>query len=863
MRRHLVPLLASMGLAAGLAVLAHGALRGASAPVPADLGADDAASVERRAREALLAHLRSLGYQADATESAGFIDLFRDGAPGDPAAVAESFVERRFVFLARTASQPNRDVYLLRARIAPTGEPLALGAVHNLTRTTDGDEAWLTPRPGQVAFTTRFANHYTGVTVLDLNGAPPAPGAGLAALVTQALTDLVEMGDWRGANVIRFVLPEPAAELRLHWEGDELVVARRESLTWGEARLDLAGRGAGQATAAPWLRAVETQRAPRSLLSWAVDTARSLPFIGPERIYALEEVFFRLADLFQTTRYKLLGGSPAGLDAAAAPTDAAAPTEAEPSAEAPETAGVEDPHGPWPIERPPADIVKLPVVDPVLPGEGHWRPFTFGAAAGRSGAPPLFWRTTLRADPERPDAITELVLADGRQVALKMVGGTEHPRSSTGEVGTGRVPAGDRDSTLAAFNGGFQAIHGGYGMAVDRTVLLPPVPDVATVATYTDGSVRFGTWATRPALPAGLVSLRQNLPPLVDAGRFNPLEQRTWGFTLKGRDPIFTWRSGLGVTRSGHLLFAVCVRCSADTLADAMLAADVDYAMHLDMNISNIGWEWWRQAESRGGIERASLMRDMWRSDEPRYTDSHTRDFFYLVRRPLVPTGPGVVWQRAPTGEGVPRPAGLWPPPVIRGVLDVEGRAVTAVRLATDTLGAALVEAGPDRAPPGTFCRLSLHRGVMGEGLPWSSSGEAPQAERGALVVDGDGRMRVQGPGGTPDGAAFYQQLPAVLVAGEPTATTLAGPNRFALGADPSGGLWLVGGEVEMSTLTSALGRLGVRDAVAPAPRGGHPALRCGASTLVDGPPPASAHDLALGRARTPPPSMVRRTTAF
>jgi hypothetical protein len=855
-RRHLGPLLASMGLAAGLAALLHGALRGAEVPVPTDLDPDAAADVERRAREALLAHLRTLGFVPDATESAGFIDLFRNHSPGDPSALDDAFVERRFVFLARAPDEPHRDVFLVRTRIAPTGTPLAIGAVHNLTRTTDGDEAWLTPRPGQVAFTTRFANLYTGVTVLDLNGAPPAPGASLQNIVTQALTDLVEMGDWRGAHGMRFVLPEPAAELRLHWEGDELVVARREARGWGEARIDLAGRAPGHVAATPWIRAVETQRAPRSLLSWAVDTARSLPFIGPERIYALEEVFFRLADLVQTTRYRLFGGGSGGAPLAASRPDSEAVAR-DAATSVPETMGVDDPLGPWPGEGAPTDLE--PVVKPPFEGEGRWRPFHFDAAAREHGTPPVFWRTTVRVDPERPDAITELVLADGRQVTLRMVGGTEHPRSSTGEVGTGRVPAADRDATLAAFNGGFQAIHGGYGMVVDRTVLLPPVPQVATVTTDTAGVVRFGTWGEHASLPPEVVSLRQNLPPLVDQGRFNPLEQRTWGFTLKGRDPIFTWRTGLGVTRAGHLLFAVCVRCSADTLADAMLAADVDYAMHLDMNISNIGWEWWRPAGG-GRIERAALIPDMWRADEPRYTDSHPRDFFYLVRRTEVPVGAEIAWQRAPTGEGLPRPAGLWPPPVTRGVLDLDGRAVTAIRLSSRALGATPAGATP---PPGTFCRLAVHRGVTGEGLPFEGADEPPRTDRGTLVLDATGRLGVRAPGSAVPEAGFFQQLPAVLVDGQPTALTLAGPTRWALGADGAEGLWLVGGAVEMATLTAALTRLGIRDAVAPAPTAGQPVLRCGRETLVPGSPPPSAHDLALGRARTPPPPRVQRATGF
>jgi hypothetical protein len=597
-----------------------------------------------------------------------------------------------------------------------------------------------------------------------------------------------------------------------------------------------------------WLRAVETHRAPRSLLSWAVDTARSVSFIGPERIYALETVFFRMADTFQTARFRLLGGVVAPL----AP-EAAQPPEPPPPPP-PEAAGVIDPLGPWPLEAIPPDIT--PRLDPPLPGEGHWRPFAF--ATPTPGAPPVFWRTTIRVDAERPDAITELVLVDPRQAELRMVGGTEHPRSTTGEVGTGMVPGSARGQTLAAFNGGFQAVHGNYGMVVDKTVLLPPLPQVATVATYADGSALMGTWVNDGGpLPQGLVSLRQNLPPLADRGAFNPLGRRTWGFTIKGSDPIFTWRSGMGVTRAGFLVFGVCVRCSADTLADGLMAADAEYAMHLDMNISNIGWEFWRPAPEAGRIERQSLMPDMWRSEDARYVDPHTRDFFYLVSRPMFAVPEGQSWVHPLSGAGLPRPQGMWPPPLARGALRAGAGSVSAVRVDAEALGARVGEAEPG------WCELLLHRGASGEGLPHRDLGEAPRADRVTLQLGVDGRLSLLPPGDLPAAGLFYQQLVPVVVGGAATTAVVAGPARWLLGMDARRALWLLGGEVDHATLLAGATALGLVTAGAPMVGGVSPTLRCGDVAVVSGPRPPSVHRLALGRATTPPLWPMRRTTDF
>ena len=98
--------------------------------------------------------------------------------------------------------------------------------------------------------------------------------------------------------------------------------------------------------------------------------------------------------------------------------------------------------------------------------------------------------------------------------------GTVEPMSATGETGPGQVP---RDPQVlrrfvGGFNGGFQAIHGEFGMMAERTLYLPPKPYGATVAELDDGSTAFGTWPEAPEVPSNIVSFRQNMTALVENG---------------------------------------------------------------------------------------------------------------------------------------------------------------------------------------------------------------------------------------------------------------------------------------------------------------------------------------------------------
>jgi hypothetical protein len=79
-----------------------------------------------------------------------------------------------------------------------------------------------------------------------------------------------------------------------------------------------------------------------------------------------------------------------------------------------------------------------------------------------------------------------------------------------------------------------------------------------------------------------LVSFRQNGPILVDHGVVNQDTTLRWGKSVSGETRI--WRSGIGLTANGELIFGVGDSLSAQTLGEALRHAGASEAMELDVN---------------------------------------------------------------------------------------------------------------------------------------------------------------------------------------------------------------------------------------------------------------------------------------
>ncbi len=251
---------------------------------------------------------------------------------------------------------------------------------------------------------------------------------------------------------------------------------------------------------------------------------------------------------------------------------------------------------------------------------------------------PALARAMVMVDPTRSYAGVALVRMDLRQLSLHMVPGTIEPAHPSGidqQIPSIGMVDPQLDSALvAAFNGGFKAVHGHYGMMVNGVTLLPPIDGLATVALYKDGSVRMGAWGTDIVPSADMIAFRQNCPPLIDNGAINPLlttdARGLWGFT---NNQDITWRTGLGLTKDGrYLIYAVGNGTNAEFLAEALQKAGAYNAMQLDINQYYAHFVTFAAASSGGGLQAERLLQEM--IDERQlYLTPQVRDFFYVTAK--------------------------------------------------------------------------------------------------------------------------------------------------------------------------------------------------------------------------------------
>jgi len=254
---------------------------------------------------------------------------------------------------------------------------------------------------------------------------------------------------------------------------------------------------------------------------------------------------------------------------------------------------------------------------------------------------------------------------DMRQLELHMVAGHEDPQPTTGACGTGKIP---RDANIlprvvAVFNGAFKTEHGAYGMMADRTVLLPPQDEAATVVTMTDGTMAMGSWPKGLKIPDDMQSFRQNMDPMVEDGVVNPRRRWLWGFTIDNDiHNMNTVRSGICMTADGNLIYAWGDDSTAKTLGVAMNAAGCVYGMHLDMNPYHCSFIFYRFEEYEEGKKpkyKAELANRDMGFNPSRFVYGAPKDFFYLTLRD---PSPGQGWD----AEGLAQPAPAHVPAVFR-----------------------------------------------------------------------------------------------------------------------------------------------------------------------------------------------------
>ncbi|MFI5051867.1 MAG: phosphodiester glycosidase family protein [Acidimicrobiales bacterium] len=213
-----------------------------------------------------------------------------------------------------------------------------------------------------------------------------------------------------------------------------------------------------------------------------------------------------------------------------------------------------------------------------LVGGGRWRP------AGRlvDGQPAIL--TTLVRLPGPGTTVAGIAWMDTPLLRARLYSGSLSPGGLFWKY-TAPISRGESRALVAAFNGGFllKVSHGGY--LSEGHLVAPLRAGAASLVIYRDGSMTVGAWGRDVTMGANVAAVRQNLTLLVDGGRIapglNPNDVAAWGASLN--QVVDTWRSGLGVTSTGALVY-VAGPMNIVELAQLLVRAGAVRAMTLDMN---------------------------------------------------------------------------------------------------------------------------------------------------------------------------------------------------------------------------------------------------------------------------------------
>ena len=597
---------------------------------------------------------------------------------GLPRASTGSFGFRDVFFLGRKGPGAPRDVYWLSVRFTPAGVPLASRALVNLSRTPAIDEPTLLASGPFVAFVIPAGRLVGAVVVVDTRGDHPMVLAAKRRLrrLTNNVTNFQETGHWRGYSRHGLEPKKAVREITLTWEAPgRLALAARTTTQTLTATLDC--RAGKLLRGESWLMHQPPMKGEKPLFNWLVDTVRRMPGVGPKKIEWMEVALYTVVDLFRRRVHKGGGGATTPGQRSGAKGAVAMDHDLY----RPRAGSVKVSH--WP----PAPLKPLLATHPA--NEGKWFAPPKSLIKMNPSAPVPVLETFIHPDPRRRYSAVGVLIWDPRQVELGFVAGTREPESSTGLRGWGRIPRNKKlGRVIAAFNGGFQTMHGEWGMKVRGRLIREPMKWAATVAKDRSGRLLFGTWERGDKkVPPEIVSFRQNLAPLIEDDVINPLKNRYWGLAVRSqRERIHIVRSGICFTKEGYGAYLWGKALSLDTMARAMKIARCQYGMQMDINRTNASLEWYRivprstvketppRHPRRGGRESwgvvpgtqdwvfyaRSWLPGMYTRPFPRFIRRDWRDFFYLSLRSVLPganLSPRV--RPARPGEGVWSVSGL------------------------------------------------------------------------------------------------------------------------------------------------------------------------------------------------------------
>jgi hypothetical protein len=261
-----------------------------------------------------------------------------------------------------------------------------------------------------------------------------------------------------------------------------------------------------------------------------------------------------------------------------------------------------------------------------LPGEGNWH--TVVSARGR----PAVQVAALRPDGQHTSFVVGVLRMDPTLVRGELRPGTTDPGGTWRT--SSAVTANEMRSIAVVFNGGFRLTdpsHPGYysqGRTVDRLV-----DGEASLVLHANGAADVGSWNREVRMAPDVVSVRQNLVPLVDGGELNQTcatgGTREWGATIG--QAAFINRSGFGVTASGVEVYVAGPALSVCTLGRILQDAGVVRGMELDINPDWVSGAYFHSQPS--GLPQGFKLFPDEKVSPRRYFQPSSRDWFAWFTR--------------------------------------------------------------------------------------------------------------------------------------------------------------------------------------------------------------------------------------
>jgi hypothetical protein len=273
-----------------------------------------------------------------------------------------------------------------------------------------------------------------------------------------------------------------------------------------------------------------------------------------------------------------------------------------------------------------------PVVSPAIPGEGQWTP------VGRlvHGLPAIY-ETRMRPDTLHTSQVVGIAWMDTKLLRATLYSGSQIPGGGPYPY-TAPISPLSATSLVSAFNAGFLLSDSNGGYFTNGQTIAPLRLGAASVVISKSGSVTVGEWGRDIKMSPSVASVRQNLDLLVDDGRpvpgLNSSDTSKWGTTLGGQ--IDVWRSGIGETLSGALVYVGGPSLNIASLADLLVRAGAYRGMELDINTDWVSYATYSPSLPTAPATPADgtdLLPTMSGSPGRYFANWWTRDFFTMSAR--------------------------------------------------------------------------------------------------------------------------------------------------------------------------------------------------------------------------------------